>query len=262
MNCSHTPNASVSSCCHTRKKWCCAVIALVIAAATCIAFALIMRDGLRDFQGEKRSVFVRGLAEREVTADLAAWPFALSATANDLTTAQAQLESQESMLRDFLAEQQLDVSALVLLRYDVQDLLAQQYRPQGIEQGRFVLTKVLLLRTDDVVKVEAASQAVDKLVKMGVALGSSSQPSYMFTGLNDIKPDMIKEATANAYEAAQQFAKDSGAQVGDIISASQGVFSIDGRDNIPAIGNMMPFTSDMQVNKNIRVVTSMTYKLD
>ena len=259
--CSHSSD-STAACNHTHVKWCCVLVALAIAAATCIAFALIMRDGLRDFQGEKRSVFVRGLSEREVTADLAAWPFALSATGNDLAVAQADLEAQEAQLRSFLQEQGLDIQALTLLRYDVQDLLAQQYRPQGIEQGRFVLTKVLLLRTGDVAKVEAASQAVDVLVKKGVALGSRSYPNYIFTGLNDIKPDMIKEATANAYQAALQFAEDSGAQVGDIITASQGVFSIEGRDNIPAAGDMGSFTSDMQVHKNIRVVTSITYKLD
>lgn len=229
--------------------------AIVILCLPLIAGSLI-RDGLRDFNGENRTVSVRGLSERDIKADLAAWPFILSATDNDLATAQTELERQEKALRDFLAAQGLDTKEVSVLRYDVQDLLAQSYRPQGVEQGRYVLTKTLLLRTNAVDKVDQASQNMDALVRQGVALGSGSQPSYIFTGLNGVKPDMIKDATANAYEAAMQFAKDSGADVGPIVNASQGVFSIDGRDTLSAVG------PESQLNKKVRVVTSITYKLD
>lgn len=228
---------------------------IVILGVPLIAGSLV-RDGLRDFRGENRTVSVRGLAEREVKADTAAWPMMLSSTNNDLSVAQAELERQEKALRDFLTAQGLDTKQITVLRFDVQDLLAQQYRPEGVEQGRYVLTKTLLLRTGDVDKVDQASQNMDALVKQGVALGSGSQPGYLFTKLNDVKPEMIKEATANAYEAAMQFAQDSGAHVGSIVNASQGVFSIDGRDEISALG------AEAQLNKKLRVVTSMTYKLD
>lgn len=230
-----------------------------IAIIAVFVFAIVgwmMRDGLRDFNGKDKSVFVRGLAEREVKADMAVWPLILSATDNDLSSAQAKLEAQETALRTFLQQHGLGgENTLSVMRYDTQDLLAQSYRPDGIDQGRYVLGKTLLLRTPDVDTVIAASQAMDDLVKRNVALGQGSQPSYIFTGLNDIKPDMIREATANALEAAQQFAQDSGAQVGGIVSASQGVFSIEGRDEIPMLG------AEGQINKKVRVVTSVTYRL-
>lgn len=232
-------------------------LSLVLILATVLGLAFMVRDGLRDFNGKNRTVVVRGLAEREVKADMAIWPFVLTATDNDLALAQNTLETQEAALRGFLTQQGLDVAKdMSVMRFSAQDLLAQQYRPEGIERGRYVLSKTLLLRSGDVDKVMAASQAMDNLVKQNVALGEGSQPSYIFTGLNGVKPDMIKDATANAYEAAKQFAIDSGAHVGDIISASQGVFSIDGRDEIPMLG------ADGQLNKKVRVVTSVTYKLD
>jgi len=245
-----------SSCCPVKKPACKILFVMALLCLPLIGGSLI-RDGLRDFNGKDRSVFVRGLAEREVKADLAVWPFTLTATDNDLALAQSALEQQERALRGFLESQGLDVkSSMSVLRFGAQDLLAQQYRPEGIDKGRYVLSKTLLLRTNDVDKVMNASQAMDTLVKQNVALGEGSQPSYIFTGLNAIKPEMIKEATANAYQAATQFASDSGAKVGGITEASQGIFSIDGRDDIPMIG------AEGQLNKKVRVVTSVTYKLD
>lgn len=262
MSCCTPESSPPTTCCTLRKKSCCAIAAGLLALVLVLGAAWLLRDGLRDFQGEKRAVSVRGLAEREVKADLAVWPFALSTTDNTLTAAQDALAAQEASLRAFLQEQDLSLTDVSLLRYEVQDLLAQQYRPDSISQGRYVLSKVLLLRTAEVDKVQAASQAIDTLVKRGVALGRGAQPSYIFTKLNDIKPGMIKEATANAYDAARQFADDSGAQVGDIVTASQGVFSIQGRDEISYLGDGVPFGPDMQLNKNVRVVTTVTYKLD
>ncbi len=74
--------------------------------------------------------------------------------------------------------------------------------------------------------------------------------------LNDIKPAMIKEATVNAFDAETQLADDSGAHVGGIINASQGVFSITGRDGIDSI------SPSMQLHKKVRVVNTVTYRIE
>jgi hypothetical protein len=90
-----------------------------------------------------------------------------------------------------------------------------------------------------------------ELVKQGIVLASNygSGTEFLFTGLNLIKPEMIAAATANAREAAEQFARDSGSRVGTIRSARQGLFSIRNRDaNTPEI-------------KIVRVVTTVDYFL-
>lgn len=76
------------------------------------------------------------------------------------------------------------------------------------------------------------------------------QPSFIFTQLESIKPQMIADATADARAAADQFARDSGSAVGNIRRASQGYFSIEDVD---------PFTPEV---KRIRVVTNIDYSLD
>jgi hypothetical protein len=92
-----------------------------------------------------------------------------------------------------------------------------------------------------------------ELLSGDVVMGSKNewQPiEYIFTGLNDLKPDMIEEATKNAREVAEKFARDSNSEVGQIRVARQGLFSISNRDaNTPQI-------------KNIRVVTTIDFQLE
>jgi hypothetical protein len=78
----------------------------------------------------------------------------------------------------------------------------------------------------------------------------------VFTRLNDLKPAMIAEATANARAAAEQFARDSGSAPGDIRQANQGVFVILPRDQAPGINE------SSQLQKIVRVVSTVQYLLD
>jgi len=70
---------------------------------------------------------------------------------------------------------------------------------------------------------------VSQLAKQGIAIVQNSYETkveYLFTGLNDIKPAMVQEATEKAREVANKFAKDSNSTLGKIKSARQGQFSI------------------------------------
>ena len=92
-----------------------------------------------------------------------------------------------------------------------------------------------------------------ELLKQGIAI--TGEPyrygvQYEYTGLNDIKPQMIETATKNARAAAEKFATDSESKLGKIKKASQGQFSISDRDdNTPYI-------------KKVRVVTTIDYALE
>ncbi|HIC71593.1 MAG TPA: hypothetical protein EYO88_05815 [Alphaproteobacteria bacterium] len=115
------------------------------------------------------------------------------------------------------------------------------------------------LRTNDVMKARAAYAKQADLLRAGVEMGGGSV-NYTFTGLNELKPDMIAEANRSARESAQQFANDSGASVGKIKTASQGYFSISARDGVDceycdSSGANTPF-------QKVRVVTTVAYELN
>lgn len=247
----------MTACTSDTKSTCCSTSGLLAAGFLAIGIALagyLVSDGLVHLRSSERLVSVRGLSERDVKADLAIWQIQYTVTDNDLGTAQNTLEAQGKKIEAFLKEQGLPEGEVKVQRVDVTDLLAQQYRPDNIQNGRYILAKTYLVRTKNVELVDTMFRNVGDLIAKGVILTQGSGPTYVFTQLNTIKPDMIAEATRNAREAAQKFAGDSGARVGDIKAATQGLFQINNRDDDNAPESSV-------IDKRVRVVTSVDYYL-
>jgi hypothetical protein len=233
------------------------LLAAAILAIGLVSTGWLVAEGLREARTGDRTVTVKGLAERDVKADLALWPMRFVATSNALDEAQAKIKADGAIIIGFLAGSGIGREDVAVHSLEVTDLLAQPYR-QGPVESRFIVAQTLMVRSMQVDRVAAASQKVGDLVAQGVVLsgeGQSAGPAYVFTALNAIKPSMIAEATRSARAAAEQFALDSGSHLGGIRGASQGLIQILPRDAAP--GEM----ESRQVNKTVRVVTTIEYGL-
>jgi hypothetical protein len=216
--------------------------------------------GLEVARGTDRYVTVKGVAERTVKADLALWPIQIASGDDELTRAQARLDSNLARVTRFLLANGIDTTEVELQGLRVTDAYANPYQPAGRVGSRYVVRQTVLVRTSDPERVRAASQKVGELVGAGVVLSSGEEygpggPTYLFKRLNDLKPIMIAEATAEARRAAEQFAKDSKSRLAGIRRASQGVFVILPRDEAPGI------TEPSQIVKTVRVVSTVEYRL-
>ncbi|NQW09063.1 MAG: SIMPL domain-containing protein [Alphaproteobacteria bacterium] len=229
--------------------------AIVVAIGVAVAGKFI-GDGFRDGRAEDRYVTVKGLAERDVRADLAIWPVRVTAAGNNLGAAQARIDRSVDALTVFLVGEGLAKNAITPGRVEVTDLLAQSYRPEGAEKARYILAQTVVVRTTEIDKVAAASARIGELVKLDVALADTGGPTYAFTGLNAIKPEMIAEATKSAREGAERFAADSNSRVGAIRRANQGVFTIGGTVDA-AIGS-----PESSIDKRVRVVSTLQFYLE
>jgi uncharacterized protein len=232
------------------------LLAAVLLGLGVAAAGWLVAEGVRDWRTAERLVTVRGLAEREVEADLALWPLRLVATSDDLETAQAELARAEGVVMAFMADGGIADEAIEVQGIEVTDLLAQAYRSGPVE-SRYIVGLSLMVRSDDVDRIKTLSQEVGRLVEAGVVLTSEGMrgPFYLFTRLNDVKPEMIAEATRSAREAADRFAADSQSRITGIHRASQGLFQILPRDNAPGQ------SQELQLFKTVRVVTTVDYRL-
>ena len=203
---------------------------------------------------------VKGVAEREVKADLAIWPLRISVGDNSLAVAQRQVGENVSAIKQFLARHGIDTAQTTLQDFQVTDAYANQYRPPGEVLTRYVVRQTVMVRSDRPDTVRAASQRLSELVDAGVVFTSGEEfgatgPSFVFTKLNDFKPAMIAEATAQAREAAEQFARDADSRLGGIRRANQGVFEILPREQAAGI------REESQVFKTLRVVSTVEFLL-
>ncbi len=228
-----------------------ALAGAVVLAGGMIAGGYLLGDGLRRSHLADRSVTVRGLAERDVTADLATWTIAYSATGSDLPTVRAQIEENTAALKGYFTSLGFPADALKATGAGV-----NQFMNNGLPQ--ITITQRMQLRTNDIAKAQKAVANQFDLVRRGVTLQEGSGMSYSFTKLNDIKPPMVAAATQDARKSAEQFAKDSGTAVGGIKSATQGYFSIEARDGEQSGGYGAADTP----NKKVRVVTTVDFYLE
>lgn len=232
----------------------------LLAAAAVVSIGLLgggylLGDGLRRAKMADRSVTVRGLAERNVTADLATWTIAFSETAGDLGAAQDSVDQKSQAVRTFFAKAGFPASAISDTGASV-----NQYFDNNRQQNVVTVRRRLQLRTADVMRARAAFARQADLIRAGVALEEGSGIVYSFTKLNDIKPAMIAEGTRSARQSAEQFASDSGTGVGGIKSASQGYFSIGARDgDVDGEGGGNAGASPLQ---KVRVVTTIEFFLN
>jgi hypothetical protein len=223
--------------------------AIALALGIVVAGYLV-GEALIQARSSERAVSVRGLAEREVPANLALWPIVFTVTSDDLGDLQRKADEGVAKVRAFLAAdfpaEQISVSAPRL-----QDREAQGMRGDGRPLDRFTAEVAVTVRSDKIDTVRNSIQRSGELVKQGVAVIRSYEynTQYLFTDLEKIKPEMIAEATKDARRAAEQFAKDSGSSVGAIRNAQQGLFSIEDRDQ---------FSPEF---KKVRVVTTVDYYL-
>lgn len=231
------------------------LVAAIVIAVGVAAAGKFVGDGFRQGRAADRYVTVKGLAERTVTADLAVWPIRVTATGNDLGAVQSKVDQSVDALTVFLVGEGLPMEALERGRVEVNDLMATPYRQEGADRARYIIAQTVTARTSEVEKVRTASSRSGELVKLGVVFGDSGGPSYAFTGLNAIKPEMIAEATKAARAGAEQFAADSGSSVGAIRQANQGVFTVGPR---PGTGAAL---GDAEIEKLVRVVSTIEFFL-
>ncbi|HRQ60577.1 MAG TPA: SIMPL domain-containing protein [Alphaproteobacteria bacterium] len=215
--------------------------------------------GLMAFKASDKTVSVKGLAVRDVEADLAIWTIRHTATGDDLAAVQSEIAANTAKVKTFLTAQGLAAGDIGAEKLEVTDLLANAYRSGEIAGPRYIITSVITARTNDVNALDKAFGNAGQLLTQNVAIANEqgrAPVEYIFTGLNALKPAMIAEATKSARESADQFAKDSGTSVGAIKYASQGVFQILPRDSEDG------YMQTQSRYKSVRVVSTVNFELE
>ena len=223
----------------------------IVLALGLIIGAYLLETGITHTVESKRIVTVKGLATREVAANKVIWPITYNLVGNDMQTIYSRVNASKNEIVKFLTANGIPQDEITVNAPSVNDLEANAYS-QNKHNYRFIAKGVVTVSSGKVDQVRALMQKQSELLKKGVVIISNDYAhriTYEFTGLNKIKPEMLKEATQNARKAAAQFAQNSGSKVGKIRTAYQGQFSISDRDaNTPFI-------------KEIRVVSTIQYFL-
>lgn len=217
------------------------------------------------FKSETRTVTVKGLVEKEIRADQAVWTLRFRRAGNDFKNAHTQISADRETAIALLIQQGFAKEEIERQPARTIDKLAREYgQAQDTEQFRYIVTSSLSVKTGKVDLVGKALSALEEeLLKSGIVLdgeteGGIANPRYVISTFNELRPQLLADATKNARGTAQQFAADAGAQVGKIRSANQGsiqIFGSDGNDE------SAPYSPTSTLVKKIRVVSTFEFEL-
>ncbi len=227
------------------------MIAAALIALGIVCLGWFIKAGIDDFANKDRRVNVKGLAEQEVKADKVTWPIVSKELGNDLPSLYDRIGVTQGKIKAFLLRSGIKEAELTVNAPAVVDMQAREYSDNN-KPYRYIVTSVITVTSQDVDKVRGIIARQGDLLKEGVAIvdgGYENPVKYDLVSFKELKPKMMQEAIENAEKTAQQFAENSHSKLNKIVSADQGQFSIDNRDeNTPYI-------------KKVRVVTTVTYSL-
>ena len=224
----------------------------VILAIAILGLGAFLYSAIIGVKDRDRVIHVRGLAEREVAADYVIWPIVFKEVGNDLPAIYETVQGKTQALEKFLVDNGIAKEEISNASPDITDSQSELYTSEQ-RPFRYVVTMCVTVASKNVDKVRELMGKQGELLKQGIAFSEGDfryRKTYSFNGLNAIKPEMIDEANKDARAAAEKFAKDSRSKLGKIKTATQGLFSIEDRDeNTPFV-------------KKVRVVTNVQYFLE
>ena len=227
--------------------------ALILAIGLFLAGGAISK-GIVKFKEMDRTVTAKGLSEKEVKADKVTWPLKFKELGNDPSEIYDCIAKDTRIIVEFLKANGIQNDEITQTPPNMVDQQANMSYSNEMVRYRYKANCVVTVVSKNVDLVRRLVSKQADLMRQGVTIvgneyGEESVATYEFTGLNDIKPEMIAEATKNARKTAERFAEDSQSKLGKIRTADQGQFSIEDRDqNTPWL-------------KNVRVVTTVVYYL-
>lgn len=226
------------------------IISAALIALSIFCLGWFIKAGIDDFASKDRKVNVKGLAEQEVPADKVTWPIVSKEVGNDLPGLYERIGATQSKIKAFLIKGGIKEDEISSGAPQVADLTAREYETN--KAYRYIVTSVVTVTSKNVDLVRKLIAKQGDLLREGIAVVGDSydnQIQYEFVAFKEMKPKMMQEAIENAEKTAQQFAENSHSKLDKIVSADQGQFSIENRDEYT------PWI------KKVRVVTTVTYSL-
>jgi hypothetical protein len=180
----------------------------------------------------RNSIRVKGYAQKNIESDLGKWSASIKARSTDIQSAYSQLNSAKSTTLNFLTSLGVSESSIVFSPVNTREIYQQKTSGYGEtnQLEGYELSLNVSFESDNLDKIEEVSRVSSELIQQGINIQSYS-PQYFYTKIEDLKLEMLAEASKNAYERAEKLAGNTGSDVGTLQSASQGVFQITSRNS-------------------------------
>ncbi|HVG34816.1 MAG TPA: SIMPL domain-containing protein, partial [Pyrinomonadaceae bacterium] len=208
----------------------------------------------------EQTITVTGSARKRIKSDLVVWRAGVSYQASQLSEAYKALSDNVPKVKEYLISKGVQENQITIS--SISSTTLHEKNSDGEETGQitgYSLRQELMVRSNDVDKIEKLAREATELINQGILL-ESSPPEYLYTKLGDLKIEMLAEAAKDAKVRAQQIASSTGSSIGSVRTARMGVMQITPADSNDVSDSGMNDTSSLE--KDITAVVNVGFAVD
>lgn len=234
----------------------------LIVAATVIVATLIVSRAYTYRYRTSGTITVTGLGETEFTSDLIVLRGSVDVEKYDAGDAYRAIERDKERVVEFLTSNGIAAESIQFEMLEVNKNYTSVYQNgnyQGSQFTGYTIRQDFVIESSDIDTVEKVAREISSLIADGISIDVYN-PSYYYTRLDDVKLDLIGQASADARARAGKVADNAGAEVGELASSRIGVFQITGANSDEEFSAGGSFNVSSR-NKKARVTVRAEYKI-
>lgn len=208
-------------------------LGIIILACTIIVAVLLLSHTYKNRHRTNDVIQVTGLGKKDFKSDLVVWNGTFARQNFELKQAYALLQKDRENILEYLKSKGVKPSEIVFSSVNINKEFDYTYDSEGNQRSSFAgyrLNQQVEIESGELEKVENIAREITELINLGVEFYSNS-PQYYYTGLSELKIEMIASATEDARIRAEKIAENAGAEIGDLRSAQMGIFQIIGQNS-------------------------------
>jgi hypothetical protein len=203
-------------------------LSAIIIGIAIIITAAILGAAFKNRYSYQDTINVTGLGSRDFTADLIVWSGSFQRKSMDLKSAYELLNNDREATKKYLITKGIPENEMVFSSVNIGKDYDSYYDANGKYHSTFtgyLLSQQITIESKEVEKTENISREVTELIDQGVEFYSNA-PEYYYSKLEELKIELISEATQDATTRASKMAENADAKLGSLQSATMGVFQI------------------------------------
>lgn len=199
---------------------------IIAAAILGVSLVLCTVIAAGTWAKQRSTLTVTGAAAKELRSDLAVWNFSFVRRSADRAEALAALNKDLQAVRDFLQAGGIPAGEITVAPVTVSTMYQVDEHGRETNQVQaYIASQSVEVKSKDVDRVTSVFRNTGELITRGVDL-QAAPPQYFYTKLDELKIEMLAEATKNARQRAEQIATSGGSKLGPLRLAQMGVFQI------------------------------------
>lgn len=201
---------------------------IIIASAIVLSAIVVSTAYTQRYRTAAGTITVTGLGETEFTSDLIIVKGYINVENMNAAEGYREMDRNRTKVVNFLKSHGIaedNIAFAMLSHHEMYNSLYQEGKYIGEEFAGYSLTQEFTIESNDIDAVESVARELTSLLADGVNI-SVHEPMYFYSDLNTLKLDLIASAAADANKRATLIVSNSGAQLGDLVWSTAGVFQI------------------------------------